>query len=114
MTTVKQALESAIECLEAGSDRGLDPLGDAFKAVDQCKSALVELEKCEPVATLNSSFGSDTGWEYLVRLNHNLETDEYLESIHGHDIPLFTAPQPKPHQGAKEMARRKKKSEGSK
>jgi len=48
--------------------------------------------EAEPMATLNSSYGSDTGWQYLIDLRHDLQTDDYLGSIHGHDIPLYLAP----------------------
>ena len=44
------------------------------------------------MAVLNSLWGSDTGWQYNIKLLPSFETDKYLESIDGHDIYLYLSP----------------------
>lgn len=46
----------------------------------------------EAVAVLNTTWGSDTGWQYNIKLLPSFETDKYLESIEGHDIYLYLSP----------------------
>jgi chromosome segregation ATPase len=57
------------------------------------QAALSTKHEAEPVAVLNSIWGSDSGWQYNITLAQNYATDKYLESIDGHDISLYTHPQ---------------------
>lgn len=50
MSNIEQALKSAIEAMENADNIPPVPFGiRCIRAVNQCKSALAEIEKCEPV-----------------------------------------------------------------
>ena len=84
MNNIKQALKSAIKAMlsmEATIARnlGVSISDDEANAVLECKAALAELDKCEPVKGVIISEGSPT-----------LLSDKYIKAT---DIRLYTSPQ---------------------
>jgi hypothetical protein len=47
----------------------------------------------KPIAHLTVFFGSDTGWQYDCKLLDGFDTEEYLNSIEGVIVCLFTESQ---------------------
>lgn len=84
MNNIKQALESAIEVIIALCNGSLDPTGGAYKVVNQCKAALAELDKCEPVAYTDGKDDFMTAQTY----------SEYIANkfFNNCTIPLYTSP----------------------
>lgn len=91
---VQEALKAAIEAMENEDDLKAIPFGiRCIRAINQCKSALSEIEKCEPVG-----YGVQlpTGmYGNMYTMKHEAEEDfknwkhKYPESK---VIPLYTSP----------------------
>lgn len=97
--TVQEALKSSIEALNSCSKNtfwngGYEQSFNQYSvgiALEQCKAALADIEKCEPVAWIKPDF---KGRGYAI-LDEKQEFT-FAPSITNHEpIPLYTSPQPR-------------------
>lgn len=86
MSKVEQALKSAIEAFELHAEQYPYMVkGYCVDALEDCKAALAELEKCEPYAWIVSDGFSKT----LVTDKEHLKT---AQRFNWEIIPLYTSP----------------------